>query len=84
MGGEEAVNMGVNMGGGCGVCTPHPPHTIIQLIRGGGTPQNLMGGLSQNMGGEHGGRLKCYQKITVKEFDSKVAGYYKPTSLQIY
>ena len=45
MGGEEAVNMGVNMGGGCGVCTPPPPHTIIQLIRGGGTPQNLMGGL---------------------------------------
>ena len=74
--------MGVKMGGGCGVCCP--PSAIIQLIRGGGTPQNLMGGLSQNMGGEHGGRLKCCQKITVKEFDSKVASYYKPASFQIY
>ena len=79
---EEAVNMGVNMGGGCGVCPP-PPLAIIQLIRGGGTPQNLMGGLTWEQG-EHGGSLKCCQKITVKEFDSKVAGYYKPASLQIY
>ena len=35
--------MGLNMGGGCGMCPPLP--AIIQLIRGGGTPQNLMGGL---------------------------------------
>ena len=79
------------MGGGCEHGTEHgrrlwhvpPLPAIIQLIRGGGTPQNLMGGLSQNMGGEHGRRLKCYQKIPVKEFDSKVAGYYKPASFQI-
>ena len=41
----------------------------------GGAPQNLMGGAW--------GSLKCCQKIPVKEFDSKVAGY-KPASLQIY
>ena len=74
--------MGVKMGGGCGVCPP-PPLCNYSAEKGGGTPQNLMGGLSQNMGGEHGGRLKCYQKIPVKEFDSKVAGYSKPASFQI-
>ena len=42
--------------------------------KGEGAPQNLMGGLSQNIGGAWGS-LKCCQKIPVKEFDSKVAGY---------
>ena len=42
------------------------------MRQGGGTPQNLMGGLSQNMGGAWG-ELKMLSKIPVKEFDSKVA-----------
>ena len=39
-----------------------PPSRI-----GGGAPQNLMGGSSQNMG-ERGGSFKCCRKIPVKEF----------------
>ena len=64
MGGEEAVTWeeAVNMGGGCGMCPP-PPSAIIQLIRGGGTPQKLMGGLSQNMGARGAwGELKMLSK----------------------
>ena len=82
------------MGGGCEHdgsedgrrlwCVPPPLCNYSADKGGGGTPQNLMGGLSQNMGGEHVWRLKCCQKITVKEFDSTVAGYYKPASFQIY
>ena len=57
------------MGGGCEHGSEHgrrlwrvpPPLAIIQLIRGGGTPQNLMGGL--NMGArEAWGELKMLSK----------------------
>ena len=60
------------MGGGCEHGSEHgrrlwhvppPPSAIIQLIRGGGTPQKLMGGLSQNMGARGAwGELKMLSK----------------------
>ena len=48
---DEAVNMGVNMGGGCGVCPP-PPSTIIELIRGGRHSSKFDGGLKSKHGSE--------------------------------
>ena len=73
--------MGGNMGGGCSVWTPTPRN--YSGDQGGRHSSKIDGGgLSQNMGAR--GAWGSCQKINVKEFDSKVAGYYKPASLQIY
>ena len=75
--------MGVKMGGGCGVCPP--PLCNYSADKGGRHSSKFDGGLKSKHGseGSMGGALKCFQIITVKEFDSKVAGYYKPASFQI-
>ena len=61
-----------------------PPPCNYSADQGGRHSSKFDGGLKSKHGRGAWGRLKCCQKITVKEFDSKVAGYYKPASLQIY
>ena len=81
------------MGGGCEHGSEHgrrlwrvPPPRNYSADQGGRHSSKFDGGLKSKHGseGSMGGALKCFQIITVKEFDSKVAGYYKPASLQIY
>ena len=48
---------------------PGFPIGVVNMGRGSSKfDEEGAGGLSQNMGGEHEGSLKCCQKITVKEF----------------